>query len=114
MTLDRDMARFAAGLARETGPAAVVLWEPPAADHAAAQRAGCIELDRGEYLDRLSVVEAQLRSEGREVFRCRATTIEVLAELLALGLANDPAGRAAAVVAIWAGSGGDATRGDGQ
>lgn len=99
--LNASMAAFAADKAESTGAECVVLWEPPADDWSAWLAAGCGELSREDYLDRLATIERQLAAAGRTSVRLHATTADVLAELDRLGMANDPGGRAAAIASLW-------------
>jgi hypothetical protein len=99
--LNEQIAQWAVGQADQQAVGQVVLWEFPAADHAAWLAAGMGDVSLDEYRQRLDHVETLLLAQGHRVRRCTASVAAMLDCLAAHGLANDAQGRAAAAAMLW-------------
>lgn len=83
------------------GPAAVVLWLPPAREHRLAMSLGLIALPRDEYRRRMEEAKTEAELRGCRVKICKARCYAVVYELSRLGLVSEPGSRAAAIALLW-------------
>lgn len=94
------LARATADMGAEAS--VTFLWDVPAAEWPEWIAQGCGDLPLTEYRQRLAAVRARIESQGGAVVMASATVADVLATIAELGLANDPAGRAAALAILGA------------
>lgn len=90
-----QMGEFAADMSR--GANITYLWLPTESEHAAWIEAGCGDMPREEYTERLRTVKKQIEAIGGIVRLISPTVAQVLRAIEKIGLKNDPEGRAAAV-----------------